>query len=1374
MRISKMVKLVVQQTLVLVLVEIVCCLKLHVSENIVAKKGSTATIQCNIDEVERTESYSSEDLVWYFNGKQLKKKNYTAKNETVSELSLVDIAFNQAGNYTCALVGPLSERVTMVTAAVDVGTPPSVANFSCISHNILDMWCTWDPVESHLPTEYTFTHRPYGKPNQWHPCPHTTAKGENSCYFDEETNPRSKNLMKVTAINQLGESSDEIWFNSDTHTVPHRPENLRVSQVDQTSLDLQWDTPYDWYKDRYFLDYKLQYYSEWEEHDRKTLEQLIVMKQRIRLFDLEPNTLYTFRVKCKLTAIRSAEWSDWSFPATGKTNISAPIQGVRLFVEQEDVNPDNTRDVTVEWRLPSRRLTNGAITGYNVTVVEETNPTDVRKWVIEDGNSTAFKIPKLNRYRSYQVSVIAFNDAGSSPSSSIRILDQVTAPSAPMITKMEATSNSSISVSWKPPENPNGQMVGYVLAYRASDGRMTNQGLWKYIMVDSAVLEYNVSELEEFVQYEFRVQAKNSLGFGGYSQTITRHTLEGVPSGPPVNLTLQAIPEDPSTLVARWEPPDLPDRNGIILAYEIKLCPSATLYTFTAGEHSSAERATCKGRGTTVLNYKVMEPFSLEASVAPVTYTLTKLTANTEYAVSVAAVTVKGVGPASDLVIEKTSFGAPAWRPMDVDIPEELVNWSEFTVRWPLPDETRDQMSHYEVIVRPQNNTKYCQAKFVNTTLTETKIANLCGYEMYEINVRACSVALIAEPCGNYSDPVYATTLMGVPSQPMEVKAVPVDDSTMKVSWLPPERPNGPLGDMMYVIECYTEDDDVISTGKAVGVTDMMMAAECKTGLSTDAVQVTCRVKSSLNEMDSPMVTSNEIQICFKREAWPYVAVVIGSILVVGILLATMACCYKYMYVRKKGFCMEVSHVEPVWETEVPFPNFDEEEKEVFDRMPSKKELAVKRKGSSKRSSLLRWNDSMAAERTNVLLKNSRNTKKKPQAFKKPLRDGDEYISMEMMDDIGAADKTQGRRRPLFSSVDEYQSVSDVHGQNLLLSQQRQQHQLLDGRKTLEDGKQSTLPFACAMGDTENAWITQPSTTRGRANEMNPCELVLSNELHGNCTMMEGYQPLDSRQRISPEDAESVSTIGSSVESIKILSDGSGSNIGDSLTRLLDNSQSNSMEQPKAMENAGFMPLCSNYIPLDSLQSRSHVESDDTFDDTSGSTVLSECTLDCSDNDDEENTVPLLKGIPGHPRADSPSLTLQANGAGDVNFIRDDCLPLSDPRQHRSAENTIPCPSATTSANRRRRDDVPNTASAVNVTPSELPSASWRRFTREKDEKGCQNTVQDYQQLDSKEDDNLLEKDDDFSDTSDSTLQSVDTDNYIDINAFNWTHHAEN
>ena len=76
----------------------------------------------------------------------------------------------------------------------------------------------------------------------------------------------------------------------------------------------------------------------------------------------------------------------------------------------------------------------------------------------------------------------------------------------------------------------------------------------------------NFCSLELGIAYEFRVAAKNHIGYG--QEAVQFYTTpEGLPSGPPINIATRFQTTD--VVAVTWDPPVPEHRNGQILRYHV-------------------------------------------------------------------------------------------------------------------------------------------------------------------------------------------------------------------------------------------------------------------------------------------------------------------------------------------------------------------------------------------------------------------------------------------------------------------------------------------------------------------------------------------------------------------------------------------------------------------------------------------------------------------------------------------------------------------------------------------------------------------------------------------------------------------------------------
>ena len=90
----------------------------------------------------------------------------------------------------------------------------------------------------------------------------------------------------------------------------------------------------------------------------------------------------------------------------------------------------------------------------------------------------------------------------------------VTVPTAPRSLMVVVVTNTIMTLSWMPPDPPNGIITQYQVQYRRSDGRFRNNQV-------TTDLTDTVTGLMTGTQYDFRVRAFTVVGRGPPSDIVT-------------------------------------------------------------------------------------------------------------------------------------------------------------------------------------------------------------------------------------------------------------------------------------------------------------------------------------------------------------------------------------------------------------------------------------------------------------------------------------------------------------------------------------------------------------------------------------------------------------------------------------------------------------------------------------------------------------------------------------------------------------------------------------------------------------------------------------------------------------------------------------
>ncbi|XP_070560149.1 phosphatidylinositol phosphatase PTPRQ-like [Ptychodera flava] len=268
---------------------------------------------------------------------------------------------------------------------------------------------------------------------------------------------------------------------------------------------------------------------------------------------LEGYTHYSIQLSAGLTGL-DKYWSDWSDIVIVRTLEQAPISHLEISYENVDNTYESSkRDVTVFWKPLGVRDMKGEVLGYTITMSKEGE--NIKILVNASANATSHELQGLEKYVSYNIQVVTFNSAGSSPPSSLTILDLAQAPSEPLRVSAVAIDKNSVLVRWEPPEILRGVITEYKIYWRSNSSERNLGG-------STQELQYEVKGLEEYVLYEFYVQAYTAVGGGGLSQAVIQYTEEGTPSAP---LEVFVTSQSSTDVGLEWKAPSEP--NGIIRKY---------------------------------------------------------------------------------------------------------------------------------------------------------------------------------------------------------------------------------------------------------------------------------------------------------------------------------------------------------------------------------------------------------------------------------------------------------------------------------------------------------------------------------------------------------------------------------------------------------------------------------------------------------------------------------------------------------------------------------------------------------------------------------------------------------------------------------------
>eukprot|EP00794_Sanderia_malayensis_P020024 gene20024-21985_t len=401
----------------------------------------------------------------------------------------------------------------------------------------------------------------------------------------------------------------------------------------------------------------------------------------------------------------------------------------------------------------------------------------------------------------------------------------------------------SMTLTWFPPDNPNGLILRYEL-YRNNS-----------LVYNGSSQAYNDSGLTPYTAYTYHIIVHTA---GGSTRSVDSsrifRTRPDKPEGvrPPQMSNILA-----RSMLATWLPPLHPNDafvlyrlsstnsrtlgltnhyNGNLLSYQVISLSPFTVYNFTITACTSmgcatspiTTRATRSARpdsqpapyvtaqpdGTSVLVYwdapaqpnGVILFYDLFMRTSPFSssgtnqatklnpedrnYTVTGLTPYTSYEFRVVSYTSQVSGDTSSTwtrirTQESVPSGEAYISPRAVAASSSSVNVSWSAPRYPNGIITRYEVYRYEIadLSRP------ILSGSTSGALTSTVVTGLVPYTRYQLSVKACN----SKGCTGYSSRTTADTLASAPSGQGAPNITAINSSSIFLSWFQPSVLNGPL-----------------------------------------------------------------------------------------------------------------------------------------------------------------------------------------------------------------------------------------------------------------------------------------------------------------------------------------------------------------------------------------------------------------------------------------------------------------------------------------------------------------------------------------------------------------------------------------------------
>ncbi|XP_021078405.1 protein sidekick-1 [Mus pahari] len=537
-----------------------------------------------------------------------------------------------------------------------------------------------------------------------------------------------------------------VWTHEDK---PGAVGHLSFTEILDTSLKVSWQEPLE--RNGIIMGYQIS----WEvygRNDSRLTHTLNSTTHEYKIQGLSSLTTYTIDV-----AALTAAGVGVTTSSTISSGVPPDLPGAPSNLVISNISP---RSATLQFRpgydgktAICRWIVEGQVGAIGdeeewVTLYEEENEPDAQM----------LEIPNLTPYTHYRFRMRQVNIVGPSPfSQSSRVIQTLQAPPdvAPTSLTVRTASETSLRLRWVPlPDsqyNGNPESVGYRVKYWRSDQPTSALA---QVVSDRLERELTIEELEEWTEYELRMQAFNAIGAGPWSELVRGRTRESVPSAAPENVSAEAVSS--TQILLTWASVPEQDQNGLILGYKV---------LYRAKDLDPEPRShVVRGNHTQSALLAGLRKFVV-------------------YELQVLAFTRIGNGvPSSPLVLERTKDDTPG-PPVRLVFPE--VRLTAVRIVWQPPEEPNGVILGYQIAYRLASGSPHTFTTVeVGATVRQFTATELAPESAYIFR-------LSAKTRQGWGEPLEATVITTEkrerPAPPREllVPQAEVTARSLRLQWVP-------------------------------------------------------------------------------------------------------------------------------------------------------------------------------------------------------------------------------------------------------------------------------------------------------------------------------------------------------------------------------------------------------------------------------------------------------------------------------------------------------------------------------------------------------------------------------------------------------------
>ncbi|XP_027730561.1 protein sidekick-1 isoform X1 [Vombatus ursinus] len=383
-----------------------------------------------------------------------------------------------------------------------------------------------------------------------------------SCLYEEENDPDAQMLeipnltpythyrFRMRQVNIVGPSpfSPSSRVIQTLQAPPDvAPASVTVRTASETSLWLRWvplsDSQYNGNPES--VGYRIKY---WRADLQSSVMVQVIHDRLEREYTIEELEEWT-EYELQMQAFNAIGAGPWSEVVRGRTRESVPSAAP----ENVSVEAVSSTQILLTWASVPDQDQNGLILGYKILFKAKNLDPEPKTHVVRGNHTQSVLLAGLRKYVLYELQVLAFTRIGNGVPSSPPILERTKddAPGPPVRLVFPEVRLTSVRIVWQPPEEPNGIILGYQIAYRLAT---SSPNKFTTVEVGSTVRQFTATDLTPESAYIFRASAKTRQGWGEALEATVITTEKRDRPAPPRHLLIPQSEVTSRSLQLQWVP----------------------------------------------------------------------------------------------------------------------------------------------------------------------------------------------------------------------------------------------------------------------------------------------------------------------------------------------------------------------------------------------------------------------------------------------------------------------------------------------------------------------------------------------------------------------------------------------------------------------------------------------------------------------------------------------------------------------------------------------------------------------------------------------------------------------------------------------------